>query len=99
MTFGTAIDDQQLSVAWINNIIISVNLAAFFYYIDPEKCTIIKVLKGHNKPITALTLSNDKNFAFTADFEGNISKDFFCLKIVLIKKKNFLKLVLKKYFF
>lgn len=61
-------------MAWLNNLIISINLSGFLQYIDPEKCSIIKTLKGHNRPITALALSNDKKLAFTADFEGNISK-------------------------
>lgn len=30
-------------------------------------------MHGHNKPITALTMSPDKKFVFTADFEGHIS--------------------------
>ena len=74
LTFGTTIEDQQLSVAWLNDVIISVSLAGFFYYVDPEKCSINKVLKGHNKPITAMAISNHKKLAFTADFEGNITR-------------------------
>lgn len=78
IAFGTTINDQQLGVLWLDNVIISVALSGFINYIDPETNSIYKVIKGHNRPITALTLSNDKKFAFTADFEGNISRFFFC---------------------
>ncbi|KAI1731924.1 actin-interacting protein 1 [Ditylenchus destructor] len=73
-TFGNAIEDQQVSVTWLKDVIVSVALSGFIHYIDPETCTVSKILKGHSKPITALTLSVDKKYAFTADFEGHITR-------------------------
>lgn len=58
----------------MSKVIVSASLAGFLSYIDPETKTISKVLKGHNKPITALALTTDKTFAFTADSEGHIGK-------------------------
>lgn len=65
-----------MGVLWLNNVIISVSLSGFINLIDPDTNSISKIIKGHNRPITALTLSTDKKFAFTADCEGNISKLF-----------------------
>lgn len=80
ITFGTSVEDQQLGVLWLNNVIISVALSGFINYIDPETNSVSKVVRGHNRPITALALTADKKFAFTADFEGNISKfEFFLI--------------------
>uniref|UniRef100_A0A915E0F3 Actin-interacting protein 1 n=1 Tax=Ditylenchus dipsaci TaxID=166011 RepID=A0A915E0F3_9BILA len=74
ITFGTTIDEQQLSVVWIKDVVVSVSLAGFLSYIDPETCSVSKVLKGHQKPITAMVLSDDKKFALTGDSEGNITR-------------------------
>lgn len=74
MTFGTTIEDQQLAVVWLKKWIISVSLSGFINYTDPETMAVSKVLKGHNKSITALSLTEDRKNAFTADFEGHISK-------------------------
>ena len=74
-TFGSAIEDQQLSCLWLKDALLSVNLAGFVHYLNtsqPSQPT--RIIKGHNKPITALTMSVDKQFIFTGDFEGNISK-------------------------
>uniref|UniRef100_A0AC34PV90 Actin interacting protein 1 n=1 Tax=Panagrolaimus sp. JU765 TaxID=591449 RepID=A0AC34PV90_9BILA len=74
VTFGNAIEDQQLAVTWQSDVIITVSLAGFIHYVDPSSGDIKKIIRGHNKPITALALSADKKFAFTADFEGNITR-------------------------
>uniref|UniRef100_A0A0K0FLN7 Actin-interacting protein 1 n=1 Tax=Strongyloides venezuelensis TaxID=75913 RepID=A0A0K0FLN7_STRVS len=72
--FHNVVDYQQLAVVWLKKCIVSVSLAGFLHYIDPETGSVSKTLKGHNKPITALALSQDKKYAFTADFEGNITR-------------------------
>ncbi|KAH7732053.1 Actin-interacting protein 1 [Aphelenchoides avenae] len=74
INFGTGLEDQQLAVVWLNKLIVSVSLAGFVNYVDPETWSISKMLKGHNKPITAVALSQDKKFIFTADFEGHIAR-------------------------
>jgi len=74
VSFGNAVEDQQLAVSWQGDTIITVSLAGFIYYVNSSSGEIKKTIKGHNKPITALALSSDKKFAFTADFEGHITR-------------------------
>ncbi|KAL3095436.1 hypothetical protein niasHS_007535 [Heterodera schachtii] len=74
VSFGSAIEDQQLAVVWLKNWIVSVSLSGFINYICPETLKVCRVLRGHNKSITALTLSEDRRMAFTADFEGHITR-------------------------
>ncbi|KAI6177442.1 Actin-interacting protein 1 [Aphelenchoides bicaudatus] len=74
VTFPDNVNNQQLSVVWVSKWIISTNLAGFLSYIDPSTGAVEKVIKGHNKPITSMTLSADKQFLFTADFEGSITR-------------------------
>ncbi|MCP9266342.1 Actin-interacting protein 1 [Dirofilaria immitis] len=50
------------------------NLSGFINILDLESGSVPKVLKGHNKPITALAVCHEKSLAFTADFEGNITR-------------------------
>jgi WD40 repeat protein len=75
------VNNQQLAIVWVNKWIICASLAGFISYINPESGEISKVIKGHNKPITAMVLSSDKKFLFTADFEGNISESFNQIKL------------------
>ncbi|CAK5073862.1 unnamed protein product [Meloidogyne enterolobii] len=72
--FGTTVDDQQLGVVWLRDRIVSCSLSGFLNYVDPETLTITKILKGHNKSITAMALASDGENVFTADFEGNITR-------------------------
>uniref|UniRef100_A0A914Y0N3 Actin-interacting protein 1 n=1 Tax=Panagrolaimus superbus TaxID=310955 RepID=A0A914Y0N3_9BILA len=74
VTFGSAIEDQQLAVTWQKETIVSIGLSGFIFYINPDSGEITKTIRGHNKPITALALSHDKKYAFTADFEGHITR-------------------------
>uniref|UniRef100_A0A914VLH2 Actin-interacting protein 1 n=1 Tax=Plectus sambesii TaxID=2011161 RepID=A0A914VLH2_9BILA len=73
--FGSAVEDQQLGCVWLKNAIISVSLAGFIYYLDPANPDKhANIVKGHNKPITALAVSDDKRYLFTGDFEGNVTR-------------------------
>ncbi|CAD5217207.1 unnamed protein product [Bursaphelenchus okinawaensis] len=72
--FGKELNNQQLGLIWTKKWILSVSLAGYVSYVDPEEGEIKRILKGHNKPITAACLSQDKKFFFTADFEGNITR-------------------------
>ncbi|KAI6233829.1 Actin-interacting protein 1 [Aphelenchoides fujianensis] len=74
VTFSDDVNSQQVAIVWTEKWIVSTSLAGFLTYIDPDEGTIKKVIKGHNRPITAMTLSKDKTFLFTADFEGNITR-------------------------
>lgn len=67
-------DDQQLCVVWAKASLVGVSLSGYLNILDLENGSVSKILKGHNKPITSLAISAEKSLAFTADFEGNISK-------------------------
>ncbi|VDK51990.1 unnamed protein product [Anisakis simplex] len=72
--FENTVENQQLSVVWTKHGLFSVSLSGFIHCLDVESESVKKTIKGHNKPITALTVSIDKSTAFTADFEGNITR-------------------------
>ncbi|KAJ8916773.1 hypothetical protein NQ315_005778 [Exocentrus adspersus] len=72
---GNTVEDQQVSCLWQNNYLLTVSLSGFINYLDvndPSKP--IRVIKGHNKPITALTLSEDRSMIFTASHDGFITR-------------------------
>ncbi|KAK0404525.1 hypothetical protein QR680_017490 [Steinernema hermaphroditum] len=73
-TFGNAVEDQQLAILWLKTALISVSLAGFISYLDVKTGSVAKTLKGHFKPITAAALSVNKEWLFTSDFEGNITR-------------------------
>lgn len=71
---GTTVDDQQVSCLWQNNHLLSVSLSGFINYLDvnnPNKP--LQVIKGHNKPITALALSEDRSTIYTASHDGYVT--------------------------
>lgn len=71
---GDTVDDQQVSCLWQNNYLLSVSLSGFINYLDvnnPEKP--LRIIKGHNKPITVLTLSEDRSNIFTGSHDGFVT--------------------------
>lgn len=71
---GTTIDDQQVSCLWQNNYLLSVSLSGFINYLDVNNPTKpLRILKGHNKPITVLTLSEDRSNIFTGSHDGFVT--------------------------
>ncbi|XP_052831609.1 actin-interacting protein 1 [Octopus bimaculoides] len=72
--FGKTLEDMLVSCIWIGNSIITVSLSGFVTYLDrncPEKP--LRVLKGHNKPITALATTPDRKLVFTGCSSGHIN--------------------------
>lgn len=71
---GNAVDDQQVSCLWQNNYLLTVSLSGFINYLDVNNpSTPIRVIKGHNKPITVLTLSEDRTRIFTGSHDGYVT--------------------------
>ncbi|EFN72255.1 Putative actin-interacting protein 1 [Camponotus floridanus] len=71
---GTTVDDQQVSCLWQGKHLLSVSLSGFINYLDvdnPQKP--IRIIKGHNKPITVLTLSPDRGTIYTGSHDGYIT--------------------------
>eukprot|EP01115_Flamella_aegyptia_P006459 TRINITY_DN27069_c0_g1_i2.p1 TRINITY_DN27069_c0_g1~~TRINITY_DN27069_c0_g1_i2.p1 ORF type:complete len:405 (+),score=208.95 TRINITY_DN27069_c0_g1_i2:689-1903(+) len=72
-TFGEALEDQQLGCLWQGDELISINLGGDVSYLDvnnPSKPK--KVLRGHNKFITALAHDASTNSVYTASYDANI---------------------------
>lgn len=72
---GNTIDDQQVSCLWQGQYLLSVSLSGFINYLDvnnPDKC--LRVVKGHNKPITVLELSEDRSSIFTGSHDGFVTR-------------------------
>ncbi|XP_050355006.1 actin-interacting protein 1 [Nymphalis io] len=69
---GTAVENQQVSCLWQGKHLLSVSLSGDINYLDienPDKP--LRVLTGHNKPITCLELQ-DKGL-FTASHDGSVT--------------------------
>ncbi|KAE9417353.1 hypothetical protein Angca_003459 [Angiostrongylus cantonensis] len=73
VTFGDSVEDQQVGVSWSSKALVSVSLSGFLNFIDASG-SVSKVVHGHNKGITALTVSDCKEWLITSDFEGNITR-------------------------
>uniref|UniRef100_A0A1B6EZP9 Actin-interacting protein 1 n=1 Tax=Cuerna arida TaxID=1464854 RepID=A0A1B6EZP9_9HEMI len=71
---GPQVEDQQVSCLWQGQHLLTVSLSGFISYLDvnnPDKP--IRVIKGHNKPITVLTLSPDRSTIYTGSHDGYIT--------------------------
>jgi len=57
---GDAIEDQQLGCLWSGDHLLSVSLSGNINYLDPNNpAKPSKVIRGHNKPITKMTVKGD----------------------------------------
>ncbi|XP_012137909.1 actin-interacting protein 1 flr isoform X1 [Megachile rotundata] len=71
---GSTVDDQQVSCLWQGNHLLSVSLSGFINYLDVDNpAKPIRIIKGHNKPITVLTLSSDRSTIYTGSHDGYIT--------------------------
>ncbi|XP_012251060.1 actin-interacting protein 1 isoform X1 [Athalia rosae] len=71
---GSTVDDQQVSCLWQGEHLLSVSLSGFINYLDvnnPDKP--LRIIKGHNKPITVLALSTDRSTIYTGSHDGYIT--------------------------
>lgn len=72
---GSQLEDMQVGCLWQGPHVLTVSLSGHINYLDranPSKP--LRIVKGHNKPITALAMSSDRKHAFTASFDGNICR-------------------------
>ncbi|XP_063539484.1 actin-interacting protein 1 [Cydia strobilella] len=71
---GNAVENQQVSCHWQGKHLITVSLSGDISYLDPENPDKpLRVLTGHNKPITCLALHPDKHTVYTASHDGNVT--------------------------
>jgi len=69
---GTEIEDQQLGCLWAGNFMVSVSLSGNINYLDPANPSKpSRILKGHNKPITSMTVK-DETAIVTASSDGRV---------------------------
>ncbi|KNC34623.1 Actin-interacting protein 1 [Lucilia cuprina] len=71
---GTTVDDQQVSCLWQGEHLLTVSLSGNISYLDvndPSKP--LRVIKGHNKPITVLGLSDDRSTIYTGSHDGVVT--------------------------
>ncbi|XP_050679446.1 actin-interacting protein 1 [Leptidea sinapis] len=71
---GGAVEHQQVSCLWQGEHLLSVSLSGDINYLDvnnPDKP--LRVITGHNKPITCLCLSTDGRRLYTASHDGAVT--------------------------
>ncbi|CAB3361026.1 Hypothetical predicted protein [Cloeon dipterum] len=71
---GNTVEDQQVSCLWQGQHLLSVSLSGFINYLDvnnPSKP--LRIIKGHNKPITVLELSTDRKSIYTGSHDGFVT--------------------------
>lgn len=74
-TFGEGLEFQQLGCLWAGDHMLSVQLNGHINYLDganPDKP--LRVLRGHNKNITALAVNRATGRFFAGSYDGRVSK-------------------------
>lgn len=67
-----ALPDMQVGCLWSGENIISISVTGFINYLDRSTSQPWKILKGHNKPIMTLALSEDKTHIYSGASDGQI---------------------------
>lgn len=71
---GATIDDQQVSCLWQGDHLLTASLSGNITYLDVNNPTMpLKIIKGHNKPITVIGLSDDRSTIFTCSHDGVVT--------------------------
>jgi len=70
---GDEVEDQQVGCLWSGPHLVSVSLTGFLNFLDLDNPSKVKmVVKGHNKPITALALGTNRKTIYTAASDGTV---------------------------
>ena len=70
---GEGVEDQQVGCLWSGPHMVSVSLSGFLNYLDMDNPAKVKqVVKGHNKPITALCLGSNRKTFYSGSSDGAI---------------------------
>ncbi|KAF4518341.1 hypothetical protein B566_EDAN007068 [Ephemera danica] len=71
---GSQVEDQQVSCLWQGPHLLTVSLSGFINYLDVNDTSKpLRVIKGHNKPITVLELSTDRKSIYTGSHDGFVT--------------------------
>jgi len=74
-TFANSVEHQQLGCLWQGNYLLSVNLAGHINYLDPNNpAKPLRVLKGHNKFVTALAVDRQQNAFYSGSYDAVITR-------------------------
>ncbi|XP_033756075.1 actin-interacting protein 1-like [Pecten maximus] len=71
---GSQTNDMQVGCLWQDEYLLSVSLSGYINYLDvnnPDKP--LRVLKGTNKTVTSMCLSEDRSTVFTGSSDGHIN--------------------------
>ena len=81
---GNQIEDQQLGCLWSGDYMLSVSLSGYINYLDPASPSKpSRILKGHNKPITKMTVKDNNLITGGSDgrvIQWDVSIDNFLLQ-------------------
>ncbi len=69
---GDEVEDQQLGCLWSGDFMISVSLSGYINYLDPRSPHPVRVIKGHNKPITKMIKDKDAKNLITSGSDGRV---------------------------
>lgn len=71
---GNDVEDQQVSCLWQGQHMITVSLAGHITYLDPANPSKPKrIVKGHNKPITVMTVGRNRDTLYTGSHDGIVT--------------------------
>ncbi|TPX34145.1 hypothetical protein SmJEL517_g03113 [Synchytrium microbalum] len=68
---GSGVDDQQVGNLWQGEHMISLSLSGDLNYLDKSSSKPLRVVKGHQKGITALEVASDKTL-YSGSYDGRV---------------------------
>ncbi|KAF9431871.1 WD repeat-containing protein 1 [Entomortierella beljakovae] len=68
----STIQSQQIGNVWKGNNLLSLSLSGDLNYLDPSTSKTSRVVKGHQKAITAFAVSSDKKTLFSGSYDGRV---------------------------
>ncbi|KAF9163647.1 hypothetical protein DFQ26_002305 [Actinomortierella ambigua] len=69
---GNNIDGQQVGNVWKGDHLITLSLSGDLNYLDPSTSKTSRVVKGHQKGITALAVTDDSKTYWTGSYDGRV---------------------------
>ncbi|KAI1320904.1 WD40 repeat-like protein, partial [Mortierella claussenii] len=69
---NSAVLGQQVGNIWKGDHLVSLSLSGDLNYLDPSTSQTSRIIKGHQKAITAFTVSGDKKTLLTGSYDGRV---------------------------
>ncbi|KAG0334913.1 hypothetical protein BG000_007944 [Podila horticola] len=67
-----SVNGQQVGNIWKGDSLLSLSLSGDLNYLDPSTSQTSRIVKGHQKGITALAMSEDKKTFLTGSYDGRV---------------------------